>query len=89
MISSQLGTAARFRLPAAGAPGFATWSPVPGSRTGDGSTGAAAVGITAAASTPASAVQAIIAALAERHRVRVSELEAVRETTVFKRMAIR
>jgi 4-hydroxy-3-methylbut-2-enyl diphosphate reductase len=46
------------------------------------------IGITAAASTPESTVEAIIAGIAERYRVAVAELEALRETTVFKRLAV-
>lgn len=46
------------------------------------------VGITAAASTPEPIVQSIVAALGDRFRVSVSELETMRETTVFKRLAI-
>ena len=46
------------------------------------------VGITAAASTPESIVQSIVAALGARFRVRISELETMRDTTVFKRLAI-
>ncbi|CAA9491563.1 MAG: 4-hydroxy-3-methylbut-2-enyl diphosphate reductase [uncultured Sphingomonas sp.] len=50
--------------------------------------GASSIGITAAASTPECAVQAIVSALGRRYRLRVSEYEAMRETTVFKRLAI-
>ena len=49
---------------------------------------AGAIGITAAASTPESTVKGIIAAVGQRYRVRLSELETVRETIVFKRMAV-
>jgi 4-hydroxy-3-methylbut-2-enyl diphosphate reductase len=47
------------------------------------------IGITAAASTPESAVEAVLAALARRYRTRVEEFGSRRETTVFKRMAVR
>jgi len=47
-----------------------------------------AVGITAAASTPEPVVQSIVAELGSRYSVTVSELETMRETTVFKRLAI-
>jgi 4-hydroxy-3-methylbut-2-enyl diphosphate reductase len=50
--------------------------------------GVATVGVAAAASTPESTVQDIVAAIGHRFRTRVSELEVVRETTVFKRVAI-
>lgn len=46
------------------------------------------IGITAAASTPETTVQAIIAALAVRYRVILDELESSRESTVFKRLAL-
>jgi 4-hydroxy-3-methylbut-2-en-1-yl diphosphate reductase len=46
------------------------------------------IGISAAASTPETSVQAIIAALAVRHRLILSEVEALRETTVFSRMKL-
>jgi 4-hydroxy-3-methylbut-2-enyl diphosphate reductase len=47
-----------------------------------------AIGITAAASTPESVVQSIIAALGVRYRVRIEEVETVRETVAFKRLAV-
>lgn len=46
------------------------------------------IGVTAAASTPETAVQEILEALYVRYRVIIEELESVRETTVFKRLAI-
>jgi len=46
------------------------------------------VGITAAASTPESSVDGIINALAARYDVRVGEVDAATETTVFKAMAV-
>lgn len=46
------------------------------------------IGITAAASTPEPVVQSIVAELGSRYSVSVSELETMRETTVFKRLAI-
>ena len=46
------------------------------------------IGITAAASTPEPVVQAIVTELGSRYSVSVSELETMRETTVFKRLAI-
>lgn len=46
------------------------------------------IGLTAAASTPESSVEEIIAALGERYRLQVEEVEAAREATVFKRLAI-
>jgi 4-hydroxy-3-methylbut-2-enyl diphosphate reductase len=49
---------------------------------------AGSVGITAAASTPESSVQAILGALRSRYRVDVEEIETVRESTVFKRLAV-
>ena len=47
-----------------------------------------AIGITAAASTPDSAVRALLAALSERYDIDVKEVESSHETTVFKRMAV-
>jgi 4-hydroxy-3-methylbut-2-enyl diphosphate reductase len=47
-----------------------------------------AIGITAAASTPETAVQSIVEALGRRFRVRIEEVETVRETVAFKRLAI-
>ena len=46
------------------------------------------IGISAAASTPETTVQAIIAALAVRYRLILNEVEALRETTVFSRMKL-
>lgn len=46
------------------------------------------VGITAAASTPDSSVQAILATLGERYDVQLEEVESLRETTVFKRLMV-
>jgi 4-hydroxy-3-methylbut-2-enyl diphosphate reductase len=46
------------------------------------------VGITAAASTPDSAVRALLSALSDRYDIEVEEVESARETTVFKRMAV-
>ena len=46
------------------------------------------IGVTAAASTPETAVQEIIAALAVRYRLILNEVEALRETTVFSRMKL-
>ena len=47
------------------------------------------IGLTAAASTPEISVQGIIEALSERYHLRVEDVEAVRESTVFKRLAVR
>lgn len=47
-----------------------------------------AIGISAAASTPETAVQSIIDALARRFTVRIEEVETVRETIAFKRLAV-
>lgn len=47
-----------------------------------------AIGLTAAASTPETAVQAIIAALEVRYRLIREDVEAMRETTVFSRLRI-
>jgi 4-hydroxy-3-methylbut-2-enyl diphosphate reductase len=47
-----------------------------------------AIGITAAASTPERSVEGILAALALRYRLRVEEVEAASETTIFKRVAV-
>lgn len=55
------------------------WASLAGSRT---------IGLTAAASTPESAVEAIVAALGERFALEVEEVEAARETQVFKPVAI-
>jgi 4-hydroxy-3-methylbut-2-enyl diphosphate reductase len=55
------------------------WSRLPSSGT---------IGITAAASTPERAVSSIIEALGARYRLRVEEVEAAVETTVFKRVAV-
>jgi 4-hydroxy-3-methylbut-2-enyl diphosphate reductase len=46
------------------------------------------IGITAAASTPESSVQAIVSALGARYRISVEEAGAESEATVFKRLAI-
>jgi 4-hydroxy-3-methylbut-2-enyl diphosphate reductase len=46
------------------------------------------IGLTAAASTPETTVQDILEALSVRYRVIIEELETMRETTVFKRLAI-
>ena len=46
------------------------------------------IGITAAASTPESIVEEIVSALKERYRAEVEQVETVRETTAFKRLAI-
>ncbi|GAA4745355.1 4-hydroxy-3-methylbut-2-enyl diphosphate reductase [Sphingomonas daechungensis] len=46
------------------------------------------IGITAAASTPESSVQAILSALAGRYRISVEQTGSEKETTVFKRMAL-
>lgn len=46
------------------------------------------IGVTAAASTPETNVQEIIAALAVRYRLILSEVEALRETTVFSRLKL-
>lgn len=46
------------------------------------------IGVTAAASTPETTVQEIIAALSVRYRVILDEAEALRETTVFKRLKL-
>lgn len=55
------------------------WSGLPDSGT---------VGITAAASTPETSVQAIVAALGARFRLAIEEVESSSETTVFRRLAI-
>ena len=47
-----------------------------------------AIGITAAASTPETAVQSVIDAIAIRYRIILEELESLRESTVFKRLAL-
>ena len=46
------------------------------------------IGITAAASTPESAVQALLSALSDRFDIDVEEVESSRETTVFKRLVV-
>jgi 4-hydroxy-3-methylbut-2-en-1-yl diphosphate reductase len=46
------------------------------------------IGVTAAASTPETSVQEIIAALSVRYRLILDEVEALRETTVFSRMKL-
>jgi 4-hydroxy-3-methylbut-2-enyl diphosphate reductase len=46
------------------------------------------IGLTAAASTPESVVEAIVEALRSRYRLSVEQVSAVEETTVFKRLAI-
>jgi 4-hydroxy-3-methylbut-2-enyl diphosphate reductase len=46
------------------------------------------IGITAAASTPESSVVGILAALCERYRLTVEEVEGTQETAVFKRLAV-
>lgn len=46
------------------------------------------VGITAAASTPDSTVNAILAALSERYDLQLREVESARETVMFKRLAV-
>jgi 4-hydroxy-3-methylbut-2-enyl diphosphate reductase len=50
--------------------------------------GACSIGISAAASTPERSVEAVLAALATRFSVQVDEVEAMHETTAFKRLAI-
>ena len=55
------------------------WSKVPSS---------GAIGITAAASTPESAVQSIVDALGNRFHLRIEEVETVVENVAFKRLAI-
>jgi 4-hydroxy-3-methylbut-2-en-1-yl diphosphate reductase len=55
------------------------WSELPSSGS---------IGITAAASTPESSVQAIVSAFGARYRTRVEEAGAEPEATVFKRLAI-
>ena len=47
-----------------------------------------AIGITAAASTPERAVQAVLGAFRDRYRVTIEELESIREATVFKPLAL-
>ena len=47
-----------------------------------------AIGVTAAASTPETTVQQIVADLAIRYRIILEEVEAMRETTVFNRLKI-
>ncbi len=49
---------------------------------------AASVGITAAASTPESSVEAILAELEARYRVSVEHVETASENTVFKRLSV-
>ena len=46
------------------------------------------IGLTSAASTPESTVNAIIDALAVRYAVRIEEVEVAKESTVFKSMAV-
>lgn len=46
------------------------------------------IGITAAASTPESSVQAVLDALARRYRLRIEEMESPAEATVFRPLAI-
>lgn len=46
------------------------------------------IGVTAAASTPETSVQEIIAALSVRYRLILDEVEALRETTVFSRVRL-
>lgn len=46
------------------------------------------IGLTAAASTPESTINGIIDALDTRYDLQIEEVEAARETTVFKRLAI-
>ena len=46
------------------------------------------IGITAAASTPETSVQAILSALGARYRISIEEADSEAEATVFKRMAI-
>lgn len=60
-------------------PGDLDWSRLP--RHG-------VIGLTAAASTPDSTVQSILAALAGRYEIRIEEIEASRESTVFKRLDV-
>ena len=47
-----------------------------------------AIGLTAAASTPETAVQSVLEAIAVRYRVILDELDTSRESTVFKRLAL-
>lgn len=49
---------------------------------------AGVIGITAAASTPESSVQAILSALSSRYRVSVEEAVGEAETTIFKRLSL-
>jgi 4-hydroxy-3-methylbut-2-en-1-yl diphosphate reductase len=46
------------------------------------------IGVSAAASTPEAAVEAVLGSLASRYRLIIEEVEAIRETTVFKRLAV-
>lgn len=46
------------------------------------------IGLTAAASTPESSVDSIIDALSARYHIFIEEVEAARETTIFKAMAV-
>jgi 4-hydroxy-3-methylbut-2-enyl diphosphate reductase len=55
------------------------WTELPASGT---------IGITAAASTPETSVQAVVSALGQRYDLRVEELGSLAESTVFKRMAL-
>jgi 4-hydroxy-3-methylbut-2-enyl diphosphate reductase len=50
--------------------------------------GAETIGVSAAASTPETAVEAVLGSLAGRYRLIIDEVEAIRETTVFKRLAV-
>ena len=50
--------------------------------------GAETIGVSAAASTPETAVEAVLGSLANRYRLIIDEVEAIRETTVFKRLAV-
>jgi 4-hydroxy-3-methylbut-2-en-1-yl diphosphate reductase len=49
---------------------------------------AGTIGVSAAASTPETAVEAVLGSLASRYRLIIHEVEAIRETTVFKRLAV-
>ena len=46
------------------------------------------IGVSAAASTPETTVQSIIAALAVRYRLILDEVETIRETVVFNRLKV-
>ena len=60
----------------------------PGDLDWDALRQASVIGISAAASTPESSVRAVIAAIGGQRAIRIEEIETVRESTVFKPVAI-